>query len=103
MGLRAYRAPAPSAARSIAAAMQGRSACVPRPARSQGCRSEEQTSELQSLMRISYAVFCLKNKKKNKTQNQMSNHKLIKSSVTIYVVVTKQNTHSRQDTKSYES
>src|SRR3546814_7458484 len=30
-----------------------------------GVRSEEQTSELQSLMRISYAVFCL-NKKKNK-------------------------------------
>src|SRR3546814_2656933 len=29
-------------------------------------RSEEHTSELQSLMRISYAVFCLK----NKTQNQ---------------------------------
>src|SRR3546814_9866926 len=27
-------------------------------------RSEEQTSELQSLMRISYAVFCLKKKKK---------------------------------------
>src|SRR3546814_6936847 len=31
-------------------------------------RSEEHTSELQSLMRISYAVFCLK-KKKNNTQN----------------------------------
>src|SRR3546814_9026925 len=30
-------------------------------------RSEEHTSELQSLMRISYAVFCLKNKKQ-KTQ-----------------------------------
>src|SRR3546814_7541690 len=30
-------------------------------------RSEEHTSELQSLMRISYAVFCLK--KKNRTQN----------------------------------
>src|SRR3546814_5460067 len=29
-------------------------------------RSEEHTSELQSLMRISYAVFCLKKKKKNK-------------------------------------
>src|SRR3546814_4868399 len=29
-------------------------------------RSEEHTSELQSLMRISYAVFCLKNKKKTK-------------------------------------
>src|SRR3546814_7271216 len=31
-------------------------------------RSEEHTSELQSLMRISYAVFCLK--KKHKTQKQ---------------------------------
>src|SRR3546814_7001917 len=31
-------------------------------------RSEEHTSELQSLMRISYAVHCLK--KKNKTENQ---------------------------------
>src|SRR3546814_10488552 len=29
-------------------------------------RSEEHTSELQSLMRISYAVFCLKKKKKRK-------------------------------------
>src|SRR3546814_9150001 len=32
-----------------------------------GPRSEEHTSELQSLMRISYAVFCLKNKKNHKT------------------------------------
>src|SRR3546814_5451789 len=32
-----------------------------------GYRSEEHTSELQSLMRISYAVFCLKKKKKQKT------------------------------------
>src|SRR3546814_5145948 len=30
----------------------------------QALRSEEHTSELQSLMRISYAVFCLKKKKK---------------------------------------
>src|SRR3546814_3339624 len=30
-----------------------------------GARSEEHTSELQSLMRISYAVFCLKKKKQN--------------------------------------
>src|SRR3546814_7394564 len=30
---------------------------------STACRSEEHTSELQSLMRISYAVFCLKKKK----------------------------------------
>src|SRR3546814_7728761 len=32
-------------------------------------RSEEHTSELQSLMRISYAVFCLKKKKKKKRNN----------------------------------
>src|SRR3546814_4703307 len=50
-----------------------------------GCvqRSEEHTSELQSLMRISYAVFCLK-KKKTKTYNnaialsyQINNYKAI--------------------------
>src|SRR3546814_5854037 len=35
-------------------------------------RSEEHTSELQSLMRISYAVFCLKKKKTNK--NCIYNH-----------------------------
>src|SRR3546814_1813245 len=33
-------------------------------------RSEEHTSELQSLMRISYAVFCLKKKTKNNTTKQ---------------------------------
>src|SRR3546814_2551412 len=33
-------------------------------------RSEEHTSELQSLMRISYAVFCLKKKRKNKNCNE---------------------------------
>src|SRR3546814_7638272 len=46
----------------------------------EGNRSEEHTSELQSLMRISYAVFCLKKKTnkdkqliyKNKTQKQKS-------------------------------
>src|SRR3546814_10414696 len=35
--------------------------------RTSGNRSEEHTSELQSLMRISYAVFCLKKKKIQKT------------------------------------
>src|SRR3546814_3293495 len=34
----------------------------------EACRSEEHTSELQSLMRISYAVFCLKKKKPDKQQ-----------------------------------
>src|SRR3546814_7193131 len=38
-------------------------------------RSEEHTSELQSLMRISYAVFCLKKKKQNKTANEDHNIK----------------------------
>src|SRR3546814_7773983 len=33
-------------------------------------RSEEHTSELQSLMRISYAVFCLKQKKKKQNQTK---------------------------------
>src|SRR3546814_8699522 len=33
-------------------------------------RSGEHTSELQSLMRISYAVFCLKKKKQKKSENQ---------------------------------
>src|SRR3546814_6005500 len=35
-------------------------------------RSEEHTSELQSLMRISYAVFCLKKKKTTKQQRTTS-------------------------------
>src|SRR3546814_8993599 len=40
-------------------------------------RSEEHTSELQSLMRISYAVFCLKKKKKitTETENDTIEHK----------------------------
>src|SRR3546814_9178823 len=37
-------------------------------------RSEEHTSELQSLMRISYAVFCLKKKTKNKRTNTMTEY-----------------------------
>src|SRR3546814_2049810 len=45
-----------------------------------GTRSEEHTSELQSLMRISYAVFCLKkkkytNKKKNKIHTKNTKKK----------------------------
>src|SRR3546814_8658372 len=37
-------------------------------------RSEEHTSELQSLMRISYAVFCLKKKKTHTQDTQMIKH-----------------------------
>src|SRR3546814_6461632 len=38
-------------------------------------RSEEHTSELQSLMRISYAVFCLKKKNKHKKESKNSINK----------------------------
>src|SRR3546814_7154674 len=40
-------------------------------------RSEEHTSELQSLMRISYAVFCLKKKKKNIGEHTQRTHTAI--------------------------
>src|SRR3546814_1120686 len=49
---------------------QIRDAVVLRKARD---RSEEHTSELQSLMRISYAVFCLKKKKKNMQERDNDN------------------------------
>src|SRR3546814_4405945 len=42
-------------------------------------RSEEHTSELQSLMRISYAVFCLKKKKANEERH--TTYSTIKSSI----------------------
>src|SRR3546814_2028343 len=42
----------------------------PPPTARTGGRSEEHTSELQSLMRISYAVFCLKKKKPIKPNKQ---------------------------------
>src|SRR3546814_1452294 len=45
-------------------------------------RSEEHTSELQSLMRISYAVFCLK-KKKNRDIIKQKMHQKQKSTITI--------------------
>src|SRR3546814_2774525 len=45
-------------------------------------RSEEHTSELQSLMRISYAVFCLKKKKRNRKQPQNDTITYINSTIT---------------------
>src|SRR3546814_8335638 len=53
-------------------------------------RSEEHTSELQSLMRISYAVFCLK---KKKTKSQELHNKNIMQNVT-----TTQTTQKKQET-----
>src|SRR3546814_9174258 len=49
-------------------------------------RSEEHTSELQSLMRISYAVFCLKKKKNTRdtTYNQNNNNHKAKTYYNVY-------------------
>src|SRR3546814_2347521 len=44
-------------------------------------RSEEHTSELQSLMRISYAVFCLKKKKRNRQKPKHPTPKQIKTNI----------------------
>src|SRR3546814_9898159 len=52
-------------------------------------RSEEHTSELQSLMRISYAVFCLKKKKKRK-QLESSIYKCINEHTTTIRYLPKQ-------------
>src|SRR3546814_2815057 len=57
-------------ARTLMARIRAASWVRPCPARQVSgarLRSEEHTSELQSLMRISYAVFCLKKKKKKTT------------------------------------
>src|SRR3546814_6362868 len=45
-------------------------ACEHGAERERALRSEEHTSELQSLMRISYAVFCLKKKKTQQIHNK---------------------------------
>src|SRR3546814_7064409 len=63
-----------SPAASRAAAMP--SAAAPRQRASDSTmRSEEHTSELQSLMRISYAVFCLKKKQIMKINQHLENTK----------------------------
>src|SRR3546814_3791292 len=51
-------------------------AIIPVP-RGSSTRSEEHTSELQSLMRISYAVFCLKKKNKKQTKETTAPKKRI--------------------------
>src|SRR3546814_6322074 len=63
-------------------------------------RSEEHTSELQSLMRISYAVFCLKKKKKKKKPN--TQHAKLKNTITQTKKTKKSNIklEKRKQTKS---
>src|SRR3546814_9178871 len=53
----------------------------------QQMRSEEHTSELQSLMRISYAVFCLKKKKKSKKS---------------IIIIKKEYTNTRENYRNHE-
>src|SRR3546814_6114796 len=50
-------------------------ASPPNSSATTSCRSEEHTSELQSLMRISYAVFCLKQKTASQKNTTESNHR----------------------------
>src|SRR3546814_4146459 len=61
-------------------------------------RSEEHTSELQSLMRISYAVFCLKKKKKTTTNTTHNTINTKQNEITLQnlyytIVQIKTNTH----------
>src|SRR3546814_4310998 len=60
----------------------GRPACLNRSAISSE-RSEEHTSELQSLMRISYAVFCLKKKNSMKTSATKNTNKITRKQETV--------------------
>src|SRR3546814_7394575 len=63
---------------SLSPAAQAAGSSMPWEAPLQSIRSEEHTSELQSLMRISYAVFCLINKKNNHKTQQSSIYQSIK-------------------------
>src|SRR3546814_7327040 len=62
---------------------------------SRGQRSEEHTSELQSLIRISYAVFCLKKKKKQIYNNPIH----IENALKQRMYKTKTKTNCRKSTK----
>src|SRR3546814_1846676 len=76
---RDFRSPLTARSQAPAPTMASRSALARRPSSdsrsvSSPSRSEEHTSELQSLMRISYAVFCLK--KKKYTQHRTTHNKI---------------------------
>src|SRR3546814_7252595 len=85
---------------SSSSAPRCRTPASARPRRSFSSRSEEHTSELQSLMRISYAVFCLKKKnniKINKTtQSQTINNLKSQCNITLYNNKIKQKDNYKQ-------
>src|SRR3546814_1294751 len=62
----------------------------PEPTGDPVTRSEEHTSELQSLMRISYAVFCLKKKRRQ--------HQRSKTYIGASTLVTHRDEHTKRDT-----
>src|SRR3546814_5026017 len=66
-----FRSPQIRAARVRASPRSPPSRSMPHCTRGWPMRSEEHTSELQSLMRISYAVFCLKKKKQTTKINKL--------------------------------
>src|SRR3546814_1794363 len=73
----------------------GRSPSCARPASrwSNSRRSEEHTSELQSLMRISYAVFCLK--KKQNTQTKLQHNYSHNTMPTVHIIATQRHPQSQ--------
>src|SRR3546814_3630733 len=81
--VRLPRARAP-AARDRRAHRRHRSVHAPAGPARRARGSEEHTSELQSLMRISYAVFCLKKKKDNLTNRNKDQHEQQQYTESIY-------------------
>src|SRR3546814_10536246 len=79
------------ASRSISGVTLMPSLAIAPPA---AARSEEHTSELQSLMRISYAVFCLK--KKNKNRKNSYTHDI--HTHIVYCLLTQTTTHNNKQT-----
>src|SRR3546814_3205904 len=81
------RSPRPAKRATTARACSSRETGPPRATKTHGAetfavpasRSEEHTSELQSLMRISYAVFCLKKKKKQNNKQNVRNRSTMKT------------------------
>src|SRR3546814_3677062 len=74
-----------------------RHGCDERHAMHRAVRSEEHTSELQSLMRISYAVFCLKKKKKRNTSTKEKNRKTVLTENTSQIRNTKHTVYQSLD------
>src|SRR3546814_6066365 len=62
-------------------------------------RSEEHTSELQSLMRISYAVFCLKKKKRIIQRHNKESNKLVHTERATYNTVKQLRTTNKTKSK----